>query len=107
MSARLKKGGCRTSCSCRGSGWLCVFFAIPLFIMLLESLKTGTIDTGFTLTWEFSNYTDALSDYNEQFIRSFEYAGLATIFGAPDRLPARVRDRVPGRQVPQRAAAAR
>ena len=42
--------------------------------MLLESLKTGTIDTGFTLAWEFSNYTDALSDY-EQFIRSFECAG--------------------------------
>ena len=48
--------------------------------MFLESLKTGTIDTGFELTWEFSNYTDALKDYNEQFIRSFEYAGLATLF---------------------------
>jgi spermidine/putrescine transport system permease protein len=47
--------------------------------MALESLKTGTIDTGFRLTWEFSNYSNALSDYSEQFIRSFEYAGLATL----------------------------
>jgi spermidine/putrescine transport system permease protein len=63
-----------------GLGWLLLFFAIPLVIMALESLKTGTIDTGFQLTWEFSNYSDALSDYNKQFVRSFEYAGLATLF---------------------------
>ena len=81
MSARLKKGGLPYLLLLPGLGWLLLFFAIPLFIMLLESLKSGTIDTGFTLTWEFSNYTDALSDYSEQFIRSFEYAGLATIFG--------------------------
>jgi spermidine/putrescine transport system permease protein len=62
-----------------GLGWLLLFFALPLVYMALESLKTGTIDTGFRLTWEFSNYTNALSDYNEQFIRSFEYAGLATL----------------------------
>ena len=62
-----------------GLGWLLLFFAIPLFIMLLESLKTGTIDTGFQLTWEFSNYTDALSNYDKQFLRSFEYAALATL----------------------------
>jgi spermidine/putrescine transport system permease protein len=47
--------------------------------MAVESLKTGTIDTGFQLTWEFSNYSNALSDYSEQFIRSFEYAGMATL----------------------------
>ena len=62
-----------------GLGWLLLFFALPLVYMAFESLKTGTIDTGFQLTWEFSNYTNALKDYNEQFIRSFEYAGLATL----------------------------
>jgi spermidine/putrescine transport system permease protein len=62
-----------------GLGWLFLFFALPLVYMALESLKTGTIDTGFQLTWEFSNYTNALSDYSEQFVRSFEYAGLATL----------------------------
>jgi spermidine/putrescine transport system permease protein len=81
VSARLKKGGLPYFLLLPGLAWLFVFFAIPLFIMLLESLKSGTIDTGFTLTWEFSNYTDALADYNEQFIRSFEYAGIATILG--------------------------
>jgi len=77
----LRKGGLPYFLLLPGLAWLFVFFAIPLFIMLLESLKSGTIDTGFTLTWEFSNYTDALSDYNEQFIRSFEYAGIATMLG--------------------------
>jgi spermidine/putrescine transport system permease protein len=62
-----------------GLGWLLLFFLLPLVYMALESLKTGTIDTGFQLTWEFSNYTNALSNYDEQFIRSFEYAGLATV----------------------------
>ena len=79
MPARLRKAALPYLLLLPGLGWLLVFFAIPLFIMLLESLKTGTIDTGFQLTWEFSNYTDALSDYKKQFVRSFEYAGLATL----------------------------
>jgi spermidine/putrescine transport system permease protein len=80
VPARLKKAGLPYLLLLPGLGWLAIFFLVPLFIMVLESLKTGTIDTGFTLTWEFSNYTEALSDYNEQFLRSFEYAGLATLF---------------------------
>jgi spermidine/putrescine transport system permease protein len=79
VSARLRKAGLPYLLLLPGLGFLAVFFAVPLFIMALESLKTGTIDTGFQLTWEFSNYTDALSDYNEQFLRSFEYAGMATV----------------------------
>ena len=79
MPAALKKAGLPYLLLIPGLGWLLVFFLIPLVIMLIESLKTGTIDTGYTLTWEFSNYTNALSDYNEQFLRSFEYAGLATL----------------------------
>jgi len=63
-----------------GLGWLLLFFALPLVYMLLESLKSGSpFGGGFTLTWEFSNYTDALKDYDKQFIRSYEYAGLATL----------------------------
>ena len=80
MQARLRKRALPYLLLLPGLGWLVAFFAIPLVIMFLESLKTGTIDTGFQLTWEFSNYTDALKDYNEQFIRSFKYAGLATLF---------------------------
>ena len=76
----MKKGGLPYLLLLPGLGWLAIFFLIPLIIMVIESLKTGSIDFGFTFTWEFSNYTDALSDYHEQFLRSFEYAGLATIF---------------------------
>jgi spermidine/putrescine transport system permease protein len=79
MPARLRKAALPYLLLVPGLGWLVLFFAVPLVIMFLESLKTGTIDTGFQLTWEFSNYTDALSDYREQFLRSFEYAGLATL----------------------------
>jgi len=79
MPARLRKAALPYLLLLPGLGWLLVFFAVPLVIMLLESLKTGTIDTGFQLTWEFSNYTDALADYDKQFVRSFEYAGLATL----------------------------
>jgi spermidine/putrescine transport system permease protein len=79
LPSRLRKAGLPYLLLLPGLGWLAVFFAVPLAVMFIESLKTGTIDTGFTLTWEFSNYTDALSDYNEQFLRSFEYAGLATL----------------------------
>jgi spermidine/putrescine transport system permease protein len=80
MSARLRKAALPYLLLLPGLGWLVLFFAIPLGIMFLESLKTGTIDTGFTLTWEWSNYTEALKNYDEQFLRSFEYAGLATLF---------------------------
>jgi len=59
--------------------WLALFFAIPLYYMAKISLQSGSIDTGYSLTWEFSNYTNALSDFSEQFLRSFYYAGLATL----------------------------
>jgi spermidine/putrescine transport system permease protein len=59
--------------------WLLLFFAVPLGLMAYESLKTGTLDTGFQFSWQFSNYTHALSTYKEQFLRSFEYAGLSTL----------------------------
>jgi spermidine/putrescine transport system permease protein len=79
MPARLRKAALPYLLLLPGLGWLVLFFGIPLFIMFLESLKTGTIDTGFQLTWEWSNYTNALKNYDEQYIRSFEYAGLATL----------------------------
>src|SRR5215213_11826415 len=46
--------------------------------MLFESLKSGTPDTGFLFDWNFSNYSDALSQFDKQFIRSLEYAAMAT-----------------------------
>ena len=80
MPARLRRVGLPYLLLLPGLGWLLAFFLIPMVIMAIESLKTGAIETGFTFTWEFANYTDALSNYGEQFLRSFEYAGLATFF---------------------------
>jgi spermidine/putrescine transport system permease protein len=81
VGGRLKKAGLPYFLLLPGLGWLLLFFAIPLAYMAFESLKTGTLDTGYTFTWEFANYTDAISDFSEQFVRSFEYAGMATALG--------------------------
>jgi spermidine/putrescine transport system permease protein len=81
VPARLKRAGLPYLLLLPGLGWLLVFFAIPLAYMAFESLKTGTLDTGYVFNWEFANYTDAIADFNEQFLRSFQYAGLATILG--------------------------
>ncbi|HEX2125717.1 MAG TPA: ABC transporter permease [Thermoleophilaceae bacterium] len=80
MAARLRKAALPYLLLLPGLGWLALFFAIPLVYMLFESLKQGTIDTGFVFKWEFANYSNAISDFSEQFVRSFEYAGLATLF---------------------------
>jgi spermidine/putrescine transport system permease protein len=77
--ARLRKVALPYLLLAPGVGWLALFFAVPLGYMLFESLKSGTLDTGLTFSWEFSNYTTAISDYSEQLVRSFEYAGLATL----------------------------
>jgi spermidine/putrescine transport system permease protein len=62
-----------------GLAWLLVFFAVPLYYIARISLETGTIDTGYQFTWHFQTYTDALSNYDTQLVRSFLYAGAATL----------------------------
>jgi spermidine/putrescine transport system permease protein len=79
LRASLKKTGLPYLLLLPGLGWLVLFFALPLAYMLFESLKAGTPDTGFLFSWEFSNYSGAISDFHEQFLRSFEYAGMATL----------------------------
>src|SRR6187401_3237351 len=57
--------------------WLAIFFLIPLAFLGYESLRSG-IFPNFEFTWEFSNFSNGIRDYHEQFIRSFLYAGVAT-----------------------------
>jgi spermidine/putrescine transport system permease protein len=57
--------------------WLGLFFVVPLCYLAYQSLQSG-IYPSFEFSWEFSNFTEALSDYREQFMRSFLYAGAAT-----------------------------
>jgi len=62
-----------------GIAWLAVFFLVPLGFLGYQSLESGSFESGYSFTWEFSNYWDAISTYNEQLIRSFLYAGIATV----------------------------
>jgi spermidine/putrescine transport system permease protein len=61
-----------------GLAWLALFFLVPLGFLAYQSLQSGVFPN-FEFTWEFSNFTEALSDYREQFARSFLYAGIATV----------------------------
>jgi spermidine/putrescine transport system permease protein len=58
--------------------WLAIFFLVPLGFLGYQSLQSG-IFPNFEFTWEFSNFSDAVSDYHEHLIRSFVYAGIATV----------------------------
>jgi len=59
--------------------WLAVFFLIPLYYMAKVSLQEGSLEEGYRLTWAFDNYSNAISDFSEQFVRSFVYGGMATV----------------------------
>ena len=58
--------------------WLVIFFAIPLGFLGYQSLQSGLFPN-FEFTWEFSNFSDGIRDYHEQLVRSFVYAGIATL----------------------------
>jgi spermidine/putrescine transport system permease protein len=62
-----------------GMLWLVIFFVLPMAFMFSVSLYEGSLDTDFQMTWHFANFTDAISTYDTQFIRSFIYAGIATL----------------------------
>jgi spermidine/putrescine transport system permease protein len=59
--------------------WLVIFFAIPLVNQLNVSLQTGDPENGYIFNWAFSTYTNAISDYHEQFLRSIGYSATATV----------------------------
>jgi spermidine/putrescine transport system permease protein len=61
-----------------GTIWLVIFFVVPLFYMAELSLRSGTFGS-FQFTWHWANYSDALELYDSQFVRSFLYAGAATL----------------------------
>jgi len=59
--------------------WLIVFFAIPLVNQLNVSLQSGDAETGYAFDWAFDTYTNAIQDYDTQFIRSIGYSATATV----------------------------
>ena len=62
-----------------GLAWLAAFFIAPLGLLAYQSLQSGTFDFGYEFDWEFYNYWDAISRYDQHLVRSFLYAGLATV----------------------------
>lgn len=64
-----------------GMLWLALFFLVPMVTLLRTSLsvKESRFDLEPTFSWEFSNYTNAISDNVDQLVRSFVYAGVATL----------------------------
>jgi spermidine/putrescine transport system permease protein len=61
--------------------WLVIFFVVPTIQLVATGLydPNGSLDTGYAMTWSVSNYWDVLVQYQEQFLRSFGYALIATI----------------------------
>jgi spermidine/putrescine transport system permease protein len=59
--------------------WLALFFVLPNIQMVLMSLSTGTLRSGFEFTWAFENYVDAITRFPDNVINSLVYGGLATL----------------------------
>ncbi len=64
-----------------GMLWLLIFFLSPILTLVSTSTKTPGMGIGeFVQTYRWANYWDALSAMHTQFIRSFAYAIIATLF---------------------------
>ena len=61
--------------------WLVIFFVVPTIQLVATGLydPNGSLDTGYAMTWSWGNYWDVLVQYQEQFLRSFGYAFIATV----------------------------
>jgi len=62
-----------------GGIWLLIFFAVPMFTMLSLSLQEGDIVHGYRFTGHWQTYTEAISAYQTQLVRSLIYGVIATI----------------------------
>jgi spermidine/putrescine transport system permease protein len=62
-----------------GLAWLVVFFLVPALTQLYVSLQDGNFEIGYTFQWNWATYSEAIADYDEQFLRSVRYAGTATL----------------------------
>src|SRR5262245_852300 len=59
--------------------WLILFFVVPMYFMGELALRQGSLVSGYTFAWEWSNFPDSLSGHTDQIFRSFYYAGAATL----------------------------
>jgi spermidine/putrescine transport system permease protein len=63
--------------------WLALFFVAPLLTLLriALSVQESRFTQEFDFSWQWSNFTDVVSDDRTRqiFLRSFRYAGIATV----------------------------
>jgi spermidine/putrescine transport system permease protein len=64
-----------------GLAWLGIFFVIPIVTLFFTSLQAPVPGRSgvYQAAFEISNYAQAFGDYWPQFLRSFIYAGIATV----------------------------
>ncbi len=62
-----------------GGLWLAIFFVVPMLAMVSVSLQTGSLETGFRQAFAWQNYTDMISQYHTQLVRSLIYGLVATL----------------------------
>ena len=68
--------------------WLAVYYVYPAIQMFIASFWSGSLSQGYTFSLSnWTNYTEALDRYSEQFIRSIVYAALATLLTFPISFP--------------------
>jgi spermidine/putrescine transport system permease protein len=61
--------------------FLLVFFIVPLITLLKISLSTkpDRLLPNYEFTWEWDNFSAAFDDFGRELVRSFAYAGVATV----------------------------
>ena len=64
-----------------GMIWLTVFYLVPAVQLFFTSLydPAGSYIQGYSMTWHFQNYWDAITENFDLIVRSFVYAGVATL----------------------------
>jgi len=62
-----------------GTGWLLLFFAVPMAFMLVMSLQEGSLSEGYRLTWNFGIYPKVIGEYGNLILRSVGYALSTTV----------------------------
>ena len=65
-----------------GAVWLGLFFVVPFFSLLSSSLydPSGSVLTGYSMTWHVQNFADAFSAHKGTLWRSLWFSGVATLF---------------------------
>jgi spermidine/putrescine transport system permease protein len=59
--------------------WLLVFYVVPVGWMLVISLSSGTLESGFVFTGSLDAYREGLGRFQRQFGNSLLYGGAATL----------------------------